>query len=87
MNVNVFFEKACKLFEEIQDAIVADGKDPNYFEITSEVYERLFDEPVPKFEYNLPDDAKAEVLWESFSRQKRISDCTPIEFLQLQYEA
>ena len=45
----------------------------------------MFNEPAPRFEYDLPDKVKTDVLLECLERQKPISELSGIDFLQLQY--
>ena len=86
MNRKEFLKKADRLQAEVENEQVADGHEPNFFEIISAVYERLFGESIPTFENGLSDDVKAKVLHECIFWQKKISDLTAVEFLQLQYE-
>ena len=86
MNRKRFLAKADRLQAEIEDRRIANGESTDWFEIESELYERLFGEPVPTFEYDLPSDVKAKVILENIDNQRKFSDLTEQEFLTLQYE-
>ena len=86
MNRKRFLAKADRLQAEIEDRRIANGESTDGFEIASELYERLFGEPVPTFEYDLPSDTKFEIiLWSTYD-QRKFSDLTEEEFLKLQYK-
>ena len=74
-----------RILNEVEDA--ANGHELSWLEIMTAVYERYFGEGVPPFEYALPDDTKGNVLLECLTYQKRISQMSEAEFLQLQYRA
>ena len=82
-----FGVKVDRLIEEIDSAAVANGQELSWFEISSVVYEKIFNESLPHFEYDLPDDVKVNVLLECLEQQKPISELPEVEFLQLQYRA
>ena len=80
-----FASKVDRLIEEIDSAAVANGEELSWLEISSAVYEKMFNEPAPRFEYDLPDKVKTDVLLECLEMQKPISEFSEVEFLQLQY--
>ena len=80
-----FASKVDRLIEEIDSAAIAGGQELSWLEISSAVYEKMFNEPAPRFEYDLPDKVKTDVLLECLEMQKPISEFSEVEFLQLQY--
>lgn len=80
-----FASKVDRLIEEIDSAAIAGGQELSWLEISSAVYEKMFNEPAPHFEYDLPDKVKTDVLLECLEMQKPISEFSEVEFLQLQY--
>ena len=80
-----FASKVDRLIEEIDSAAIAGGQELSWLEISSAVYEKMFNEPAPHFEYDLPDKVKTDVLLECLEMQKPISELSGIDFLQLQY--
>ena len=74
-----------RILNEVEDA--ANGHELSWLEIMMAVYERYFGESVPPFEYALPDDTKGNIILECLTYQKRISQMSEVEFLQLQYRA
>ncbi len=81
-----FLKKADRLLAEVENEKIVDGHELNLFETASTVYERLFNESVPTFENGLPDETKAKAILECVFGQRKISELTAVEFLQLQYE-
>lgn len=86
MDSQKFAEKLDDLRTEIEDEAVEEGREPDFLEVLTAMYERVFGEKVPTFENNLPEYAKAKAIHECFERQQKFSELTPLQFLQLQYE-
>ena len=63
------------------------NKELNDLEFESALYERVFGEPVPTFEYDLSEEAQDLILKYCLAERKPVSERSEDELLHLQYES